>query len=135
MACLTIPAFAQGLPAPNSAAATPVMAVFSGANTTSATAVLPAAVGKLTYVCGFTISGLGATSATPVVATLGTMVGGLTASITYVYVATATNPTTPINIQLTTCMPANAVNTALTLTLPGAAGNTATQITVHGFQL
>jgi hypothetical protein len=111
------------------------MGVFAGANTSSASATLPAAVGKTTFVCGFTISGLGATSATPVVATIANLVGGVTASITYVYVATATNPTTPINIQLAVCMPANAVNTALTLTVPGAAGNTATQITVHGFQL
>ena len=113
----------------------PVVGVFSGANTASASATLPAAVGKLTYVCGFTISGLGATGLTTVVATIATLTGGVTSSISYVYPAGATVATTPIIIQLALCIPANALNTSLVLTVPGAAGNTATQITISGYQL
>ena len=130
------PVFAQQLPRDITGnVAVPVVGVFAGANTAGATATLPAAVGKTTYVCGFTIAGLGATAATTVVATIATLVGGVTASISYVYPIGAAVASTPINIQLTLCMPANAINTALTLTVPGAAGNTATQITVHGYQL
>jgi hypothetical protein len=130
------PVFAQQLPRDITGnVAVPVLGVFSGANTASATAILPAAIGKTTYVCGLTISGLGATALTPVVATIATLVGGLTSSISYVYPAGATVAATPIIIQLALCIPASAINTAITVTVPGAAGNTATQISVSGYQL
>src|SRR5260221_5973037 len=53
--------------------ATAVAAVSSGADTTTATATIPAAPGQTSYVCGFTVSGLGATAATTVTVTVGTL--------------------------------------------------------------
>jgi hypothetical protein len=117
---------------------TPVMGVASGADTSTLSTTLPAATagsGKFTYICGVTISGLGATGLTTVVATIATLTGNKTASMTYIFPAGATVATTPINIQFSMCVPANAKETAITITVPGAAGNTATQINAHGYQL
>lgn len=113
-----------------------VTATFSGADTSSAAATLPAAAGKFTYICGFNVSGLGATGATIVSPTVGTVSPGntLTFSGGYTFPAGATVAATPFNQTFPGCLAGNAVNTGIAVTVPGAAGNTSTTINVWGFQ-
>jgi hypothetical protein len=116
------------------AGSTPISAVFSGADTTTAAATLAAAAGKTTYISGFTVAGLGSTAGGPVTVTVSGLVGGTTQSYSYVYTASATTPNTPLQVTFNQAIPGNAVNTAIVVTVPGQAGNTATQINAWGFQ-
>jgi hypothetical protein len=113
------------------AGATPLTAAFTGADTTTAAATLPAAVGQRTYVCGYSISGAGATAATPVNAVL----SGLTTSLQYVYtyIAGATLANQTLQGTFLPCVPSSALNTAIVMTVPGAAGNTNTAISLTGY--
>ena len=112
---------------------TPVSAVSSGADTTSAAATLAAAASKFTYLCNFTVSGLGSTAGGPVTVAITGLTNTL--SYTYVFAAAATTPNTPLQYTFSPCLPSSAVNTAIVVTVPGEAGNTATQINASGFQL
>lgn len=117
------------------AGSTPVTGVFSGADTTTAAATLPAgAAGVTTYICGFTVSGLGSTAGGPVTVTVATLAPGSTLSYSYVFTASAATPNTPLAINYNPCLPASAAAAAITITVPGQAGNTATQINASGFQ-
>jgi hypothetical protein len=132
------PAHAQiACPDPFSArgVCTPITGVFSGADTTTAAATLAGTAGKTTYICSVTVSGLGATAATPVTVTVATLAGGNTMSYSYVFPLGATVPSTPLAVNYNPCIPAGAAATAITVTVPGAAGNTATQINATGYQL
>jgi hypothetical protein len=114
---------------------TPISAVFSGADTTTANAALAAGgAGIFTYVCGFSITGLGATAATPVSPTVATVANGKTLTYSYLFALGATAQNTPVSFTYAPCLPASAANAALTVTVPGAAGNTATQINAWGYQ-
>lgn len=112
----------------------PVAGTFSNADTTTATATLAGAAGKTTSICSFSVSGLGATAATPVTVTVGTLTGGGTLSYSYLFQTGATAVNTPLTVNYSPCIAANASNTAITITVPGAAGNTSTQINANGFQ-
>ncbi len=116
------------------AGATPIGGAFSGADTTTQAATLALASGKTTYICGFTVSGLGATGATTVAVTVATLVGSTTLTYSYVFPAGATVVATSIGKEYSPCIPASAAAAAITITVPGAAGNTATQINAWGFQ-
>jgi len=118
------------------AAQTSITATFSGADTTTATATLPAAAGKLTYICGFNISGLGATAATTVSPTIATLAGGNTFTLSggYTFAAGATVNNTLASFTFPLCVAANAVNSTIVVTVPGAAGNTSTFINAWGYQ-
>jgi hypothetical protein len=115
--------------------ATPITGTFSGADTTTAAATLAGVASKTTYICSFTVTGLGATAATPVTVTVATLIGSTTLSYTYFFPAGAAVPSQPLVINYSPCIASNAVNTAITITVPGAAGNTATQINATGYQL
>jgi hypothetical protein len=114
------------------AGATPVAAVFAGADTTTQAASIAAVAGKFSYACGFSISGLGSTAGGTVVATLAALA---TLSYSYVFTASVATPNAPVSFSFNPCLPGSAVNTAVTLTVPGSAGNTATQINLWGYQL
>jgi len=126
-------------PIAGNVAGNPVTGVFSGADTSSQAVTLTGATNKTTYICGFTISGLGATSATAVVATVASLAKGdgtgVTWSYTYVFASGATTVSQPLVVQFSMCIPASAIGASITVTVPGAAGNTATQINAHGYTL
>ena len=107
---------------------------FSGADTTSQAATLALAAGKTTYICGWTVSGLGATGATTVQIVVATLVGSSSPNYSYVFPAGATVVATSAGATYSPCIPANAAASAITVTVPGAAGNTATQINAWGYQ-
>lgn len=115
--------------------ATAIVGVATGADTASATATIPAAQGQTSYVCGFTVSGLGATGLTNVTVTVGPLAtAGSNFSYPYQFVAGATLINTMLQVSYQPCIPANAINTAITVTVPGSAGNTSTNINVQGYQ-
>ncbi len=116
------------------AGAVPIAGTFSGADTSTAAATLAGTAGKTTSICSFSVSGLGATAATPVTVTVATLTGGGTLSYSYLFQTGATAVNTPLTVNYSPCLAANTPNTAITVTIPGAAGNTATQINASGFQ-
>jgi len=123
---------AAGLPA----GATPVEAGSGNVANGVATASLPAAVGKTTYITGFEITSDGATAVAVVRATVGVLVGGVTEGYTYTAVAGATTQDLTLVVQYARGLPGNAVNTAISVSLPAlGAGNTNAEVNAHGYQL
>jgi len=114
---------------------TPVTAVFNAADTTTATATLAAVAAKFTYICGFNITGLGATAATSVTPTITGLPNAFTFTGAYTFAAGAAVANAPVSFSFGNyCLPSSAVNTAVVVTVPGAAGNTATSINAWGYQ-
>lgn len=106
----------------------------TGADTASSAVQIGDAT-HFTYVCGITVSGLGATAATNVTVTVGpfTTTAGSQNSITFEYAFTgsATTINTPINVTFPVCLPTFGI---ATLTVPGAAGNTVTNLAIWGYK-
>lgn len=114
--------------------AVPVVGVFSGADTASSAASLAAIVGRVNYLAGFSVSGLGSTAGGPVSVTVAPVTNAAsTLTYSYVFAASATTANTPLLVTFNPALPANATNTAITVTVPGQAGNTATQINLWGY--
>lgn len=115
--------------------ATPVTASSGNVTNAVATATLPAAVGKTTYITGFSCTGSGATAALVVILTI---VGVITGTLHYIYaaVAGAALINTPIHVTFPKPIPANALNTAITVSCPALGlGNTNNAVVAHGYQL
>lgn len=94
---------------------------------------LAAAVGKRTYLCGFTVTGTGATGASTIAITI----TGLTNTITLhlVIPAGAGVAISPLIVDFTRPMPASADNTAIVVNVPSfGTGNTAASASARGFQ-
>lgn len=116
-------------------AATPVTANSGNVAAGVATATLPAAAGKTTYICGFTITSAGSTAAAVVSPTVTNTITG-TLTFTYVSVAGATLANQSLIVPFNPCVPANAANTTIPVSLPSlGAGNTNTTVNAWGFQL
>ena len=113
----------------------------SSGNVAAATAnvALPAVSGKMNYITGFEITGLGATSQAVITVTLvGLNSGsGTTSTMTYLMNIPATSATTaisPLMVSFEVPMAAYAVNTAITLNVPSfGTGNTNAASCIHGF--
>jgi hypothetical protein len=113
--CSTAVAGAAGFPN----GATPVNAFATG-TTAGATATLPAAAGKTTYVCGFHYEPGTATAAVTTNLTITNLLNGTFTSSVNSPATAATATAGPVVSQVfTPCLPANAVNT----TLPVAGGS------------
>lgn len=101
----------------------------------AAVATLAAAAGKTTYICGFTLTGAGATAALVVNATVANVITG-TMTYTFGAVAGAAVMSSPVIVSFDRCIPANAANTTIVVTLPAlGAGNTNAAATAWGYQL
>lgn len=130
-------AFGQQLPpfGPSGNSAVYVTAASGNVANANAVATLAAAAGKNTFICGLTITAAGATAASVVSATV---VGVITGTLTYTFVAPAgaTVAATPLVVSFGTCVPSSALNTAIVVTLPAlGAGNTNASVSAWGFQL
>jgi hypothetical protein len=112
--------------------ATPV--TNSATGTTTATATLPAAAGKTTYLCGFQATYTGATAAGAGTVQATNTISG---SLNYVaaQVAITNNNQVPIIVTFSPCVPASAVNTTIPVAATLGAGTTNTAVTANGFQL
>jgi hypothetical protein len=101
----------------------------------TATASLAATNGLMNYVCGFNISGGGATGASVISPTLTGLNGG-TMTFSIGVVAGATLGTPVLNVHFYPCQQATALNTAITLTAPSfGAGNTNATANIWGYRL
>lgn len=110
-----------------------VIAVTATGTTAATVATLPGAVGKTTYISGFTITA-DATALTTGTAT----VSGLIGPTTFSYVQTvsaATSGASVLNLGFNPAIPASAPNTAIVVTsaAAGTAGNTV--VNAWGYQL
>ena len=134
----------QEVVAMNSDGSDPVLGLPAGAtsvNATSgvqanatATATMPAVVGKRNYVTGFSITGSGATAAAAVTATLTGLMGGATMNYTVTAVAGVALANPSLIVSFPKPIPASALNSAITLTVPAlGAGNTRSMANIHGF--
>lgn len=116
---------------------TPITAGFSGANTTSAQAVLTPLAGQFAYICGLSVNGLGATAQTFANVNLQNAQSGFQWTGMYQYVAGAAvaNPGFPSTgwMTFTPCLRANAISTNINIVVGGAAGNTSTIIEAAGY--
>lgn len=100
-----------------------------------ATATMAAVADKTNHVTGFSITGLGATAALGVLATLTGVVNG-PLSYAYAAVAGAVLSNAPLVVSFPTPIPASAVNTAISLSLPALGlGNTSAVVTLHGYRV
>lgn len=121
---------------PGLTGATVAIAAASGnvANT-AAVATLAAAVGKTTYITGFSITSSGATVGAVVLATLAGLVGGVTFTYVYAVMAGAALGNATLHVDFAIPLPASAVNTAIVLTLPAlGVGNTNAAVVIRGYQ-
>lgn len=100
----------------------------------TATASLAAATGKVTYICGFSITSAGSTGAAVVNPTITGIITG-TMTFTYASVAGATLANQHLTVPFTPCMPAATPNTAIVVSMPTlGAGNTNTTVNAWGYQ-
>ncbi len=127
-------AFAQ-VPLGGTVPGIPVTASSGNVAAATATATLAAGGGnRITYICGFTATGGGATGAALVNLTVTNVVTG-TLTYTFGAVAGATAADTPLTVQFAPCLPANAANTTIVVSLPSlGAGNTNAAVNAWGYQ-
>ena len=90
---------------------------------------LGAALGKTTYICGFSVSAIGGT------ATVGsiTIAGTITALLVYNMASTVAGNT--LSVTFLPCIPASATNTAITTTTTEDASASAVAVNLWGFRL
>lgn len=126
------PASAQSPPQGNGV---PITASSGNVAAGVATASLAAAVGKVTYICGFTITSTGSTAAAVVSPTVTNLVTG-TMTFTYASVAGATLANQPLVVPFTPpCISASAPNTAILVSMPSlGAGSTNATVNAWGYQ-
>lgn len=101
-----------------------------------ATATLPAVAGKLLFILGFNISGLGATVGLGVAPTVTGIISG-TQTYAYAGVTGATLPNNTLAVSFgAQGIPASGANTAIVVSCPSlGAGNTANSVNVWGYYL
>lgn len=115
--------------------ATAINAASGNVAAASAVATLAAAVGKTTFIAGFSITSSGSTAAAVVSATVVGLVS-TTATFTYVSVAGATLTNQPLVVTFYPPIPASATNTAIVVTLPSlGTGNTNATVNAWGYQI
>jgi len=134
IACLwTSLAFGQAIPADSSSQRFGVVAAATG-TTAGATATLPAVQGKITYICGFSVTPGSATAAI----TINVTVTGPTSPFTYSVGApvTAVGTTGALLSQtFTPCVPASAPNTTIAVAAGAlGAGGVNQDVNVSGYQ-
>lgn len=101
----------------------------------SAAATLATAVGKTTYITGFTVTAAGATAGSVVSVTV---TGVITGTLTYTFAVPtgATLAAQPLTVNFSKPIPASATNTTIVVTCPAlGAGNTNASVVAQGYQL
>ena len=115
--------------------ATSVSASSGNVAAATATATLPAAASKTTYIAGFVCSSGGATAAATVNVTATNTIGG-TLTFCHGAQAGAGVPSAPLVVMFDPPLPANALNTTIPVSMPSlGAGNTQASVSAWGYQL
>ena len=99
-----------------------------------ATTTLAASTTQLTFICGFSATGAGATAATAVNATITGVIGG---TMTYVFAVPAgvDVPAQGLSVQFYPCIPTTAINTAIIVSMPSlGTGNAHAAMVAWGYQ-
>lgn len=118
------------------AGATPLVASSGVVANATATATLPAAVGKTTYISGIQVSGFGATAAGVAGCTISGLVGGVAMQLLVAVPAGNTLAITTHNVTFNPPIPAAAPNTAIVATMNAlGAGSNQAIVNIQGFQL
>ncbi len=126
----TYVAGAAGYPA----GATPVAATSAVANA-AATATLPAAAGKTTYLTSVQVTGQGATAAAAGSLTITGLLGGTKVDFFQIPAGAGAAAMVPLTINFNPPLPASAANTAIAAQITAfGAGNIAEAVSVQGFQ-
>jgi hypothetical protein len=98
------------------------------------TATLAAAAAKKTYLCGFAVTGAGATAASVITVAV-TGITGTTLNFKLVVPAGAAVSITPLIVTFPVPLAGSAVNTAIVVTVPSfGAGNAHATVTAWGYQ-
>jgi hypothetical protein len=121
--------------------ALPLVSAFSGANTGGLSLNMPylgpPPPNKTVYLCGFNVSGLGATGLTNIgiiVANVNRGDGVVANPIfEYQFPAGATVLAVPVTVTFTPCLQATAPNVQMGLSINGAAGNTVMNVNIWGY--
>lgn len=111
--------------------------VYSSGNVANATAIaaVPAVAGKLSYLSGIDVTGVGATVGGAVLMTVTGLLGG-TATYVIPVPTGVTVGLTPLTLAFPRPIPASAVNTAIVVSLPAlGAGSTNAAVVARGFSL
>lgn len=96
-------------------------------------ATLPGAAGKTTFICGFSMTSGGNTTAAT---GLATVTGTINGSLNYAYVSPAAGTQGKLVVAYTPCIPANGMNTQIVVTQPASGTGTANAaVTAWGYQL
>lgn len=115
----------------------PVSATSGNVAAATATATLGSAVGKTTYICGFSITSSGSTAAAVVSPTITQLNGnpGNTMTFTYTSVAGVTLANAPLVVTFTPCLSSWGIGTTIPVALPSlGAGNTNATVNAWGYQ-
>ena len=100
----------------------------------TATATLPAALGRTTYITGFQMTAGGSTSVSSVTCTVSNVAGGAL-SYTFSTAATVDSPSPTLLVNFIPPFPASAPNTAIVASCPAlGAGNVHASMSAQGFQ-
>lgn len=118
----------------------PVAAQSGNVAAAVATATLPAAPNRKTYIGGFECTGAGSTAGVAVNVTVSgldpaVVVGG---TLTYVFTAPVgvLVPAPPLTVWFDPPLPASAVNATIVVSMPSlGAGNTNASVVAHGFTI
>lgn len=123
----------QGLATGNGYPQSSTPTVGAGTGTTGAvTASITNAVGKFSYICGFSISTLEGVTAANTAPT----VTGLVFGATFTYqIANAASTANTFSQSFAPCIPAASTGSAITVTSPANANATAVDVNVWGYQL
>ena len=97
-------------------------------------ATLPGAAGKVTYICGFSLTSGGNTAAAT---GLATVTGTITGTLNYAYVSPAAGTQGKLVVNFApACIPANGMNQSIVVTQPASGTGTANAaVTAWGYQL
>jgi hypothetical protein len=116
------------------AGSTPLQSSSGNVANAAAVAPLAAAAGKTNFLCGFEVTGGGATAAAIVQVTVTGLLSG-TATYLVGVVAGATAPNAPLMVKFNPPLQAATTNTAIVVTVPAlGAGNTNSAVVAHGYQ-
>lgn len=111
---------------------TPICSTATAAAAT-ATATLTSSAGRIAYINGFTVSGLGATAAQASAITVTGVLGG-TQTYQFSVPAGATVAATPVTVNFPMPVPASAPNTNIVVSVASfGAGNTNANVTAYGY--
>jgi hypothetical protein len=111
----------------------PVSATSGDVAATTATATLPATQNRTTFLCGFSVTGTGATATSVVAITVGNVNATTTFDLVVPAGATVTLPIT--QYQFSPCIPSSQINQSVTVSVPSlGSGNAHSQVTAWGYQ-